>query len=123
MVLLAPGYRQAASKATEVLEDMAQHYLAQEGIIAVRRAQSSDMGRLARATGGRIVSNVEDITENGLGFAGSVAEKDIGDERIFVEDVEEAKSVTLILRGGTEHVVDEVERAIEDALGGMGGAM
>jgi thermosome len=100
------------------IDDMAQHYLAQEGILAVRRAKSGDLNRLARATGGRVVSNLEDIESDDLGFAGSVAQKDIGgDERIFVEDVEEAKSVTLILRGGTEHVVDEVERAIEDSLG------
>jgi len=100
------------------IDDMAQHYLAQEGILAVRRAKSGDLKRLARATGGRVVSNLEDIESDDLGFAGSVAQKDIGgDERIFVEDVEEAKSVTLILRGGTEHVVDEVERAIEDSLG------
>ncbi|WP_280587347.1 thermosome subunit alpha [Halorubrum sp. Boch-26] len=100
------------------IDDMAQHYLAQEGILAVRRAKSGDLNRLARATGGRVVSNLEDIESEDLGFAGSVAQKDIGgDERIFVEDVEQAKSVTLILRGGTEHVVDEVERAIEDSLG------
>jgi thermosome len=100
------------------IDDMAQHYLAQEGILAVRRAKSDDLKRLARATGGRVVSNLEDIETDDLGFAGSVAQKDIGgDERIFVEDVEEAKSVTLILRGGTEHVVDEVERAIDDSLG------
>ncbi|PSP66135.1 thermosome subunit [Halobacteriales archaeon QS_1_69_70] len=79
------------------IDDMAQHYLAQEGIIAVRRAKKA----------------AED-----LGFAGSVAQKDIaGDEKIFVEEVEEARAVTLILRGGTEHVVDEVERAVEDSLG------
>ena len=100
------------------IDDMAQHYLAQEGILAVRRAKSGDLNRLARATGGRVVSNLEDIEADDLGFAGSVAQKDIGgDERIFVEDVEEAKSVTLILRGGTEHVVDEIERAIDDSLG------
>ncbi|ELZ38628.1 thermosome subunit alpha [Halorubrum tebenquichense] len=100
------------------IDDMAQHYLAQEGILAVRRAKSDDLKRLARATGGRVVSNLDDIESDDLGFAGSVAQKDIGgDERIFVEDVEEAKSVTLILRGGTEHVVDEVERAIDDSLG------
>ncbi|MFB6171002.1 MAG: thermosome subunit alpha, partial [Haloarculaceae archaeon] len=92
------------------IDDLAQHFLAQEGIIAVRRAKKSDMKRLARATGGRIVSNLDDITEDDLGFAGRVAENDIGgDTRIFVEDVEEARAVTLILRGGTEHVVDEVE--------------
>ncbi|WP_149785241.1 thermosome subunit alpha [Halorubrum aquaticum] len=100
------------------IDDMAQHYLAQEGILAVRRAKSDDLKRLARATGGRVVSNLEDIESEDLGFAGSVAQKDVGgDERIFVEDVEEAKSVTLILRGGTEHVVDEIERAIDDSLG------
>jgi thermosome len=100
------------------IDDMAQHYLAQEGILAVRRAKKSDMKALARATGGRVVSNIDDITADDLGFAGSVAQKDVaGDERIFVEDVEDAKAVTLILRGGTEHVVDEVERAIDDSLG------
>ncbi|SEW18748.1 thermosome subunit alpha [Halobacterium jilantaiense] len=100
------------------IDDMAQHYLAKEGILAVRRAKSDDFTRLSRATGATPVSNVNDIESEDLGEAGSVAQKDIGgDERIFVEDVEEAKSVTLILRGGTEHVVDEVERAIEDSLG------
>ena len=104
--------------AQDGIDDMAQHFLAQEDILAVRRAKSDDAERLARATGARIVSNVDDLTEDDLGFAGSVAQKDVGgDQRIFVEDVEEAKSVTLILRGGTEHVVDEVERAIEDSLG------
>ncbi|NIB98185.1 thermosome subunit [Halobacterium sp. R2-5] len=100
------------------IDDMAQHYLAQEGILAVRRVKSDDFTRLSRSTGATPVSNVNDIEAGDLGEAGSVAQKDIGgDERIFVEDVEEAKSVTLILRGGTEHVVDEVERAIDDALG------
>jgi len=100
------------------IDDMAQHYLAQEGILAVRRAKKSDIEALSRSTGARIISNIDDVTEDDLGSAGSVAQKDIaGDERIFVEDVEDAKAVTLILRGGTEHVVDEVERAIEDSLG------
>ncbi len=100
------------------IDDMAQHYLAQRGILAVRRAKKSTMKALSRATGGRIVSNIDDISEDDLGYAGSVAQKDVaGDERIFVEDVEDAKAVTMILRGGTEHVADEVERAIEDSLG------
>jgi len=100
------------------IDDMAQHYLAQEGILAVRRAKKSDMKALSRSTGARIVSNIDDITADDLGFAGSVSQKDIGgDQRIFVEDVEDAKAVTLVLKGGTEHVVDEVERAIEDSLG------
>jgi thermosome len=100
------------------IDDMAQHYLAQEGVLAVRRAKKSDVKALSRATGARVVSNIDDITEDDLGFAGSVAEKDIGgDQRIFVEDVDDARAVTMILRGGTDHVVDEVERAIEDSLG------
>ncbi|WP_415379747.1 thermosome subunit alpha [Halosimplex sp. TS25] len=100
------------------IDDMAQHYLAQRGILAVRRAKKSTMKALSRATGGRIVSNIDDIEADDLGHAGSVAQKDVaGDERIFVEDVEDAKAVTMILRGGTEHVADEVERAIEDSLG------
>ncbi len=100
------------------IDDMAQHYLAQEGILAVRRAKKSDISALARATGASIVSNVKDISEDDLGFAGSVTEKELaGDEHIFVEEVDDARAVTMILRGGTDHVVDEVERAIEDALG------
>ncbi|MFC6721416.1 thermosome subunit alpha [Halobacteriaceae archaeon SHR40] len=100
------------------IDDMAQHYLAEEGILAVRRGKKSDIQALARSTGASVVSNVQDITADDLGFAGSVAEKELaGDEKIFVEDVEDAKAVSLILRGGTEHVVDEVERAVDDALG------
>jgi len=100
------------------IDDMAQHYLAEEGILAVRRAKKSDIQALARSTGASVVSNIQDITADDLGFAGSVAEKELaGDEKIFVEDVEDAKAVSLILRGGTEHVVDEVERAVDDALG------
>ncbi|MFD1565096.1 thermosome subunit alpha [Haloarchaeobius amylolyticus] len=100
------------------IDDMAQHYLAKEGIIAVRRVKSSDQSQLARATGATPVSSVDDLTEDDLGFAGSVAQKEIaGDQRIFVEDVDDAQAVTLILRGGTEHVIDEIDRAIEDSLG------
>ncbi|WP_339105806.1 thermosome subunit alpha [Haloterrigena salinisoli] len=100
------------------IDDMAQHYLAQEGIIAVRRVKASDQNQLARATGATPVSSVDDLSEDDLGFAGSVAQKEIaGDQRIFVEDVDDAKAVTLILRGGTDHVIDEVDRAIEDSLG------
>ena len=100
------------------IDDMAQHFLAQEEIIAVRRTKNSDQKALARATGARVVSNLDDLSANDLGYAGSVAQKDIGgDQRIFVEEVEDAKAVTLVLRGGTEHVVDEVERAVEDSLG------
>ncbi|XGI84656.1 thermosome subunit alpha [Halorutilales archaeon Cl-col2-1] len=100
------------------IDDMAQHYLAKEGILAVRRAKSSDMDKLARATGATVVSNVNEIEEDDLGNAGTVEERNIGgDDMIFVEDCENPQSVSMILRGGTEHVVDEVERAVDDSLG------
>ncbi|MDY6765094.1 MAG: thermosome subunit alpha, partial [Halobacteria archaeon] len=100
------------------IDDMAQHYLAKEGIFAVRRVKKSDMKKLARATGAKIVSNLKEIEEEDLGFAGVVEERTLsGETMIFVEETENPKSVSLILRGGTEHVVDEVERAVDDALG------
>ncbi len=100
------------------IDDMAQHFLAQEGVLAVRRAKKSDMQHLARATGGRVVSGLDDIDSDDLGHAGIVEERDVaGDTRIFVEECDNPKSVTLLLRGGTEHVVAEVERAVHDSLG------
>jgi len=100
------------------IDDMAQHYLAKRGILAARRVKKSTLKALSRATGGRLVSNVNDVSADDLGFAGSVAQRNIaGDERIFVEDVEDAKAVTMVLRGGTEHVAEEVRRAVEDAMG------
>jgi thermosome len=100
------------------IDDLAQHYLAGEGILAVRRAKKSDMNHLARATDGRIVSSLGDIDPGDLGHAGLVAERDVtGDTRIFVEECENPRSVALLLRGGTEHVVAEVERAVHDSLG------
>jgi len=100
------------------IDDMAQHYLAKAGVLAVRRAKKTDMKRLARATGARVVSRVPDVTEEDLGHAGRVVQRDVGtDEFLFVEECDNPKSVSLVLRGGTEHVVEEVERAIDDALG------
>jgi len=104
--------------AEDGIDDMAQHDLAKEGILAVRRTSSDDAKRIARSTGARVVSNLSDIEADDLGFAGNVVEQDVaGDTKILIEDVEDAKSVTMLLRGGTEHVVDEVERAIDDSLG------
>ena len=104
--------------AQDGIDDMAQHYLAEEGVLATRRVKSDDATKLARATGATVVSNVNDIEADDLGFAGSVSQQEVGgSQQILVEDVENAKSVTLLLRGGTEHVVDEIERAIEDSLG------
>jgi archaeal chaperonin len=100
------------------IDDLAQHYLAKEGIMAVRRVKKSDMEKLGRATGATIVTNIEDLSKDDLGLAGSVAEKRIsGEEMIFVEKCKDPKAVTLLIRGSTEHVVDEIERAVEDAIG------
>ena len=100
------------------IDDLAQHYMAKSGIFAIRRAKKSDMEALSKATGGRIVNNLDDLTDADLGSASRVEEKKIGDsDMVFVEGCPEAKSVSVLLRGGTEHVVDEVKRAFEDAIG------
>ncbi|MBN2043232.1 MAG: TCP-1/cpn60 chaperonin family protein [Candidatus Aenigmarchaeota archaeon] len=102
------------------IDDIAQHYLSKAGIMAARRVKKSDMDALTRATGAKIVSNVKDLSKDDLGYAGLVQEKKIaGDQMIFVERCKDPKAVTLLLRGGSEHVVDEVERAVEDAVKGV----
>jgi archaeal chaperonin len=99
------------------IDDIAQHYLAKAGVVAVRRVKKSDMEKLARATGANIVSSIDAIAEDDLGYAGLVEEREVsGEEMIFVEKCKNPKAVTLMLRGGTEHVVDEMERAIHDAI-------
>jgi thermosome len=99
------------------IDDIAQHYLAKAGIYAVRRAKKSDMEKLARATGGRVVTNLEDLAPEDLGRAGLVEEKKIGEDKLtFVRDCKDPKAVGILVRGGTEHVVDETERAVHDAL-------
>uniref|UniRef100_UPI0038695EC0 TCP-1/cpn60 chaperonin family protein n=1 Tax=Methanobrevibacter sp. TaxID=66852 RepID=UPI0038695EC0 len=98
--------------------DLAQHYLAKAGIIATRRVKKSDMEKLAKATGAKIVTNIQDLTADDLGEAGSVVEDKVsGDDMIFVKECKDPKAVTLLLRGSTSHVVDEIERAVEDAIG------
>jgi thermosome len=99
------------------IDDVAQHYLAKAGILAVRRIKKSDMENLARATGANIVNSIDTITKNDLGSAGLVEERKVsGDEMIYVSKCKNPKAVSIIVRGGTEHVVDELERAIHDAL-------
>ncbi|MHC1626105.1 MAG: thermosome subunit alpha [Methanoculleaceae archaeon] len=99
------------------IDDIAQHYLAKAGILAVRRVKKSDMEKLARATGASVVSSIDAISPEELGKAGKVEEKKVsGEEMIYVTGCENPKAVSIIIRGGTEHVVDELERAIEDAL-------
>ena len=100
------------------IDDLAQHYLAKAGIMAVRRIKKSDMEKLAKATAAKVVTNIEDLTLDDLGEAGLVHEKKIsGEDMIFVEGCKDPKAVTLLIRGSTEHVVDEIERAVEDAIG------
>jgi len=99
------------------IDDIAQHYLAKAGIFAVRRVKKSDMEKLARATGGSVVSSIDAIAPEELGKAGNVEEKKVsGEEMIFVTECDNPKAVSIIIRGGTEHVVAELDRAIEDAL-------
>jgi thermosome len=119
----------AASGASVVLcqkgiDDVAQHYLAKKGILADRRVKKSDMEKLAKATGARIVTNLDDLKKEDLGFAGLVEEVRIGDEQMtFIRNCKNPKAVSILVRGGTEHVVDEIDRAIEDAIGAVGSAI
>ncbi|HIP34734.1 MAG TPA: thermosome subunit [Methanothermococcus okinawensis] len=100
------------------IDDLAQHYLAKAGILAVRRVKKSDMEKLAKATGANIITNIKDLTPEDLGEAGVVSEEKVaGDAMIFVRECKDPKAVTILVRGTTEHIVDEVARAIEDAIG------
>ncbi|MGC8812115.1 MAG: thermosome subunit beta [Candidatus Aenigmatarchaeota archaeon] len=106
------------------IDDLAQHYLAKEGILACRRVKRSDMEALAKATGGRIVTNLDDLTPEDLGFAKIVEEKKIaGEAMTFIRECKDPKAVTILVRGSTEHVVDEVDRSIEDAVGAVASAL
>jgi len=99
------------------IDDMAQHFLAKEGILAVRRAKESDMEKLSRATGGRVVTNIEDLKPDDLGYAALVEERKIGDDKmVFIEGCKDPKSVSILIRAGLERMVDEAERAMHDAL-------
>jgi archaeal chaperonin len=99
------------------IDDVAQHFLAKNGIYAVRRAKKSDLEKLAKATSGRIVNSIHELTKEDLGSAGLVEERRIGDDKFtFVTGCRNPKAVSILLRGGTEHVVDELERALNDAL-------
>ncbi len=99
------------------IDDMVQHFLAKAGIMAVRRVKQSDMEKLSRATGGRIVSDLEDLTAKDLGKAGLVEERKIGEDKmIFVERCSDPHSVAVLIRAGLERMVDEAERAMNDSL-------
>jgi len=106
------------------IDDVAQHYLAKKGIMSTRRVKKSDMDKLAKATKGRVITNLSDIEQQDLGKAGLVEEKKIaGDAMIFVRDCTNPKAVSILMRGGTEHVVEEIARAMEDAIGGVASSL
>ncbi len=99
------------------IDDMAQHFLARKGIIAIRRAKKSDIEKLAKATGGKIVSSLEGISPSDLGYAALVEERRIGDDKMtFIEGCKNPKAVTLLIRAGTQRMTAEAERSIHDAL-------
>jgi thermosome len=99
------------------IDDLAQHFLAKEGIYGVRRVKKSDMDKLAKATGANVVSKVSELTAEDIGTAGTVEERKIGEDSLtFVTGAKKAKAVSILIRGGTEHVLDEIERSLDDAL-------
>jgi len=102
------------------IDDIAQFFLAKAGILAVRRVKSSDMEKLAKATGARIVTNFDDLTEKDLGSAGMVEERKIGEDKmVFVQDCKNPKAVSILIRAGLERQLDEAERALNDAIMNM----
>jgi len=99
------------------IDDMAQHFLAKEGIITARRVKQSDMEKLARATGGKVITNLDDLKSEDLGKAGLVEERKVGEDKmVFVEKCKDPRSVAVLIRAGLERMVDEAERAMNDAL-------
>jgi len=99
------------------VDDMVQHFLAKEGIMAVRRIKQSDMEKLARATGGRVVTNLEDLRTGDLGAAGLAEERKFGEDKmVFIEGCKDPRAVGILIRGGLERLVDEVERGLKDSL-------
>ncbi len=106
------------------IDEVAQHFLAKKGILAVRRVKRSDMEKLARATGAKIVSNIEDLTPEDLGYAKLVEERKVGEDKmVFVEGCPNPRSVTILIRGGLERLVDEAERSLRDALSAVADAI
>ena len=99
------------------IDDLIQHFLARKDVLAVRRVKKSDMEKLARATGGKVVTNLDDLAKRDLGYAKLVEQRKIADDKMtFIEGCKDARSVTILIRGGTERIVDEAERSIHDAL-------
>ena len=99
------------------IDDIAQHYLSKHGIMAIRRVKESDMIKLSKATDGRVISNLDDLSENDLGHANLAHQKKVeSDKWVFIEGCKHPQSVTMLIRGGTQRVIDEVDRSIHDSL-------
>ncbi|MDE1766303.1 MAG: TCP-1/cpn60 chaperonin family protein [Thaumarchaeota archaeon] len=99
------------------IDDIAQHYLAKQGILSVRRVKESDMTKLAKATGGRISSNIDDMTSKDLGTAETVEQRKVETEKwVFIEGCKNPRAITVLIRGGSQRVVDEVDRSLHDSL-------
>lgn len=99
------------------IDDMAQHFLSRKGVLAVRRIKKSDIEKLSKATGGKIITNLDDVNPADLGYATLVEERKIGDDKMtFIEGCKNPRAVTILIRGGTERIVDEAERSLHDAL-------
>jgi thermosome len=106
------------------IDDVAQHFLAKKGILAVRRVKRSDVEKLARATGAKIVTSIRDLKPESLGYADLVEERKVGnDKMVFIEGAKNPRSVTILIRGGFERIVDEAERSIHDALSAVADAI
>jgi archaeal chaperonin len=119
----------ALSKANVVfcqkgIDDLAQYLLAKKGIYAVRRVKRSDLEKLSKATNAKIISDYHDISEKDLGNAGLIEEVKLGDEYItYVKECKNPKALTILIKGSSEHIVDEIKRAFEDAIGGVASVM
>jgi len=99
------------------IDDVAQYFLAKKGIAAVKKAKESDMGKLAKATGGKVVKTLDDPAKNDLGYTGLVEERKIGNDKMtFIQGCKNPRSVAILIRGGTERIADEAKRPIHDAL-------
>ncbi|MEB3816852.1 MAG: TCP-1/cpn60 chaperonin family protein [Desulfurococcales archaeon] len=106
------------------IDEVAQHYLAKHGILAVRRVKRSDIEKIAKATGARIVTNIDDLKPEDLGYAELVEERKVGEDKmVFIEGAKNPRSVTILIRGGFERLVDEAERALRDALNSVADAV
>jgi chaperonin GroEL (HSP60 family) len=106
------------------IDDIAQHFLAKSSIFAARRIKKSDMEKIAKATGATIATSIDDLDEKDLGRAGIVEEIRVGNEEMtYIKECKNPKAVTILIRGGTEHVVDEVKRALDDAIGDLAASL